>query len=77
MHDIPLTIEKLPDCGYFLVRCGDRFAQLGPDEALWVVSCWLHNTKLRYMDTYEEYARHIWMRDVPIAGLLTHQETPA
>lgn len=58
--------------GYVLVTVGDAFAQLGRDEALWEVACWLQGRR-QYLKTYEQHNAWPWSGVQPVAGLLTYQ----
>jgi hypothetical protein len=50
----PIEIAQQGD-GYYKVTCGDRSEELTRDEALWAVSCYLHDQPIGYLRTKAEH----------------------
>lgn len=50
-----LVIEPAAD-GYLIVRVGDRWTELGRDEALWVVAHYLQGNVHQWLKTDEQHA---------------------
>ena len=57
---------------YVFVECDGRFAECGPDEALWVCAKLLMGESHCWLETYEQWAACGWNRLEPgeLKGLL-------